>query len=187
MMRSAWGNMERWEEDRARTLHAYTIRATAKLGFTRAPMENAKCGLTTLQSAFKSIVDMATADGKKTGGRRAGVENKFNGELRFKLRETLQSENFDPIAELIRVNREAWKEYDRYSDIYDKICDKRAHMQMIPLTTNDAPTYLKIAADAAKDILPYLLPKLKHVEMTGENGKDLFSSFTDLMKNLAEK
>jgi len=120
---------------------------------------------------------MGAKNKPKTGGRKAGTPNR----LTLDLIETLQEKGFDPAAELIRVNIEAWKEYNRASEIFDAIQDKRIAYDLVPLTESEASTYLKIAQDSAKDLMKYVYPQRKAVELSGQNGKDLFQSFNDLV------
>jgi hypothetical protein len=130
---------------------------------------------------------MATVDGKKTGGRQKGTANKVPYALRFDLLETLKERGFDPVAELIRVNQEAWKEYNRASEIYDAIQDKRVDKGLVPLTESTAPTYLKIAQDSAKDIMKYVYPQKKAVTVDpGVEGKNIFESLTEVFKKISD-
>ena len=43
-----------------------------------------------------------------------------------------------------------------------------------------------IAREAASDIMEYVYPKRKSVELTGAEGTDLFQSFNDLVREIAK-
>lgn len=117
---------------------------------------------------------MATVEGKKTGGRSKGVRNKRTRELL----QILDAAGYCPIADLIETAELAREEYDRASEIFDAIQDKRASFDMVPLAESTAPTYLKIMQASAASMLPYMYPKLKSTEHTGPNGKDLFQTLS---------
>lgn len=129
---------------------------------------------------------MATLDGKKTGGRRAGTPNKNSHALRLDLLETLRAHGFDPAAELIAVYKDARTEYERAEEIHEAIQEKRADYKMIPLSDSSGSEYLRIAKDAAKELMRYTYPQLKAVELTGQGGADLFQSFADLARQVAD-
>jgi hypothetical protein len=119
----------------------------------------------------------------KTGGRKKATPNKKTQDLI----DILESKGYSPAAELIRIAAIAEKEYDRSAEIFDAIQDARIAKKLIPLSESTAPTYLKIMQSSASDMMNYVYPKRKAVELTGEGGKDLFTSFTDLMKDLVDK
>lgn len=113
-------------------------------------------------------------------GRKKGVPNKKTQELI----DILEASGYSPAAELIRIAAIAEKEYDRSSEIYDAIQEKRTLAGINSPLSDIAPTYLKIMQDSASDMMNYVYPKRKAVELTGENGKDLFGSFTDMAKRV---
>lgn len=81
----------------------------------------------------------------------------------------LEKHNFCPAEALIETYREARKIYDNYAVIYAAISEAREERiretGCMPTPTEDqAWKYLKIAADAAKDLASYAYPKLKSVE-----------------------
>lgn len=101
---------------------------------------------------------------KKYAGRKAGTKNKMLPAVRLDLLETLREKGFDPVAELIRVNREAWEKYTvSFPDI--------------------APIYLKIAESSAADILPYIFPKVRPAEPT-QNSRDLLNALGQAFASL---
>lgn len=107
---------------------------------------------------------------QKNSGRKKGTTNRRTRELL----EILDQLGFEPLTEIIRVNREAWKEYDRCSEIHDALQENRFQLGMKSLVEEtDAPKYLKLAESSAAEVMQYTFPKRKAVEHTGENGKPL--------------
>ena len=121
--------------------------------------------------------------GEYRGGRKKGTPNKRT----LALMEILNDAGYSPVAELIRIAAIAEKEYDRAGEIYDAIQDARIEKGRVPLTESIAPTYLSIMQKSAADIMPYLYPRRKAVELSGVEGKDLFQSFADLVKQIADE
>jgi hypothetical protein len=121
--------------------------------------------------------------GERRGGRQKGTPNKTT----LALMETLEREGYNPVAELIEVARKAAKEYARAEEMHDAIQARRAERGMIPLSESTAQTYLTIMEKCASDLLPYLYPKRKAVEISGVDGQDVFKSFADMVKEVAGK
>lgn len=107
---------------------------------------------------------MARPVGSKKGG---------SVELRLDLVATLRAKGFDPVAKLIEIHDRAIKQ----------------HEKRVRTTTNGfgGVGYLQIAEKAAADILPYTYHALKAVEVSGVDGKDLFQSFNDMVKRMADE
>lgn len=105
----------------------------------------------------------------KTGGREKGTPNKRTQELV----DILEEKGFSPASEIIRLYRRAWKEYRRYDEIYDAIQDERTNHEIKVPLTYDAIPHLKLALDAAKELMNYVYPKRKAIEITGKNGGPL--------------
>lgn len=119
-----------------------------------------------------------SAPGERRGGRAKGIKNKRTRELI----EILDAAGYCPVAELIEVGAIARQEYERAGEIYDAIQEKRDGAGLNAPLTDTAPTYLKLMQDSAKDVMPYLYPKRKSVELSGKDGQDLFTSFNDLVR-----
>lgn len=100
----------------------------------------------------------------KWGGREPGTPNKRTQDLIDRLEEL----GYDPVAELIRV----------YANALD--CSMACPNPVA------GAMYLKIAQSAAADLMPYLYPKRKSVELTGKDGEQLFQSFTEMVKKVAD-
>ena len=116
--------------------------------------------------------------GERRGGRKKGALNKKT----LDLIETLSAKGYDPVAELIRIAAIAEKEYERADEIFDAIQARRHDLKLVPLSESTAPTYLKIMQASASDLMNYVYPKRKAIELTGKDGADLGNSFLDLVK-----
>lgn len=119
---------------------------------------------------------MATKDGKKTGGRSKGKPNKRTE----KAREIVDAHNYGAIKELIRIARIAEKEYDRCAEVFDAIQDKRAVLEMVPLSQSEAVSYLKLMQKSAAEIAPYIHPRLKAISFQDGEGNDI-QTFAELI------
>lgn len=119
---------------------------------------------------------------KRYGGRSVGAPNKIT----LDLIKTLQTEGFDPAAELVRTHALAMIEFERQAEIHDAIQEKRASLEMVPINHGEGAAYLSIAQNACKDLMRYCYPQRKAVELTGKDGADVFESFTQMMKRLAD-
>lgn len=112
----------------------------------------------------------------KTGGRQKGSPNKRTVELT----ELLEKKGFNPAEKLVYVYRKAIKEYKRADQIADAI-QKDLLSRGIPADkVNHGPSYLKIASDAAKELMQYVYPKRKAVEFSGPNGEPVPTVSVDL-------
>lgn len=105
--------------------------------------------------------------GERRGGRKKGTPNKIT----LDLIQTLQAKGFDPAAELVKTHAEAMKLYRK------KMKDDRGW---------GAGPALDIAQRCASDLMEYVYPKRKSVELTGAQGADLFQSFNDLVREIAK-
>jgi hypothetical protein len=106
--------------------------------------------------------------GNKLGpGRAKGAVNKRTVEFQA----VLEKNNFNVAESLLWCFNEAKKQYIDYRDRFQ---DGR----ISPMEDN-APKYLKIASDMAKDLASYTFPKLKSVEHMKDNP---WVNFTDDQK-----
>lgn len=106
-------------------------------------------------------------------GRPVGAKSKHPTELRRTLFECLKQEGFDPVATLVKVHRAAWEEF------------QKAPKHSTADEPSNAPAYLKIAETSAAHMWKYVFPQPKSIELTGPQGADLFQSFTQLVKDVA--
>lgn len=112
--------------------------------------------------------------GKRPGaGGKPGVPKAKTNELRLDLLETLRSKGFDPAAAVVEIHLEARKQYTN----------------RIRKSANGfgAVGFLDIASRTAEHVMEFVYPKLARSELTGAHGKDLFQSFTDLVKQIASE
>lgn len=115
---------------------------------------------------------------------RGRPENQFS--LRTKsLLQILEQHGYSPAAEIIKTAKLANLEYERCKEVYDAIQAKRA-VKGMPPTQNEAASFLRIMGDCAKDIMPYAYPKLKSIEVNPLGGENLFKSFIDMVKQVAD-
>jgi len=98
---------------------------------------------------------------KKMGGKVKGTVNKRSQDFLT----VLERNNFCPASALIEIHNEAKQIYKSYSVIYQAIVEAKSNEQGYPAVVEDkAHTYLKIAADAAKELASYAYPRLKTIE-----------------------
>lgn len=110
--------------------------------------------------------------GRREGaGRKPGIPNSMPNPLRFDLLETLREKGFDPAANLVEVHLAAL-------EMYKERCAAGGF---------GAVGFLGIARESAKDLMEFVYPKRKSVELTGAEGSPLFQSFTDLVKQIADE
>lgn len=105
--------------------------------------------------------------GERRGGRAPGTPNKIT----FDLMNTLKEQGFDPAAELVKIHIEAMAQYQK-------------RLEASP-TGFGSVGLLQIAKDSAADLMEYVYPKRKAVELTGKDGADLFQSFNDMVRAVA--
>jgi len=105
---------------------------------------------------------MADKNGKKTGGRKKGVPNKRTAEIR----QILENLDFCPVRSLVLIQEMALKNFKVASE-------------------EQAPTYLGIAAKASADLLPYLYPRRKAIDLTSE-GEGIGQTLVEIVKHVSE-
>ncbi len=107
---------------------------------------------------------------KRKRGRPKGSWSKITGDLI----ELLNSKGFNPAAKLVDVYEASWKEYERASEIHDRLCDNRIAHELPIINYTEATDYLLIAEKAAGQLMQYCFPKRKAVEHTiSEEVKEL--------------
>lgn len=106
---------------------------------------------------------------KKIGGRTKGTPNKRTLEFRS----VLEANCFCPATALIEIYNDAREIYKGYSVIYTAIQSAKSVAAGFDVPLEDkAHIYLKIAADAAKDLAAYTYPRLKSIEHNQGNSLD---------------
>lgn len=93
-------------------------------------------------------------------------------QMRFELLEVLKAKGFDPVAALIEIHRDASKHYKERLKTHNGF---------------GAVGAMGVAREAASGIMEYVYPKRKAVELTGQDGADLFQSFNDLVREMAKE
>jgi hypothetical protein len=110
---------------------------------------------------------MADGETKKKAGRPKGAPNKIT----LDLIQTLKDKGFDPAAELVKCHAEAMKLY---------------RTKVKQTNSWGAGPALDIAQRCASDLMEYVYPKRKSVELSGADGQDLFQSLTQMFKNVVD-
>lgn len=88
----------------------------------------------------------------KTGGRVKGKKNK-----RGEVWEIVKSLNFDPVNELLAIHKIAMSAYEDHKE------------------TKQGPEYLSIAQKSCTDLMQYIYPKLKALEIKDDTPNKEFS------------
>ncbi len=105
-------------------------------------------------------------------GRPVGSKTKRGNQMRFDLLGTLRAKGYDPVAALLETREEARKQFKKRTS-------ERA-------TGFGGQGYLAIVRECDSDIMQYVYPKLKNMELTGADGADFFQSFTQMIKNVVD-
>lgn len=100
-----------------------------------------------------------------------GSPNKKTNELRLDLLATLREKGFDPAAKMIEA-------YTRAETLYKKRLNQRNGFGVVGL--------IKEMRECSQGLMSYVYPELKAVELTGKDGRDVFQSFTAMIKQIAD-
>jgi hypothetical protein len=95
-------------------------------------------------------------------GRKKGSLNQKTKDLV----ELMDKHGFDPAEALMELYSSARKAFDHYDEIYDAIIDRKTQLGIKTPTVDHGPTYLKMAADIASELMQYRYPKRKALEVT---------------------
>jgi hypothetical protein len=114
------------------------------------------------------------AESGKRGPKKGAIYRTKNAELKLDLLATLRAKGFDPAASLVEIHLEARKQYE------NRLRKSASGF--------GAASFLGIANESAKHLMEFVYPKLKSVELTGQDGRDFFQSFSEIAeKVLAQK
>lgn len=102
-------------------------------------------------------------DRRKFNGRKPGTLTKKTLDLMSEL----EKHHFDIVHERMRVFKEAMKTYERGDQ--------------------DRVSALSVADGCIKDLMKYVYPQRKAVELSGKDGDPIALTFTQLMKQAVEK
>lgn len=127
------------------------------------------------------MTQRGSAPGEYRGGRKKNTPNKRTRDLI----EILDKANYCAVAELIEVGAIARKEYERSAEVFDAICDQKKKDGVRTPTVDNGPTYLKLMQDSASDLLPYLYPKRKAIELEDPDGV-MMNVMTAIFKQIAD-
>ena len=112
-------------------------------------------------------------------GRGKGRPNRATVELL----DTLNEMGYNPAVEFIEIIRDAREEYRRSKIIHDKIVENRIDNDVKGYYADTGPQYLAIAARAASDLMKYVYPARKAVDITS-NGENLSKGLAELVANI---
>jgi len=112
---------------------------------------------------------------KKHGGKRPGAGKKLGStnvvttQLRFDLLATMRKHGFDPLEKVLYC-------YDEAKKLYERSLETNNHWLI--------NSRLAMMQNAAGNLMEYVYPKRKSIELTGAGGEDLFKSFVDMVKEV---
>ncbi|HEY9705671.1 MAG TPA: hypothetical protein V6C58_24745 [Allocoleopsis sp.] len=123
----------------------------------------------------ESNVEKNSTKRQRTGGRQKGTPNKKT-EYAF---EVLKKHNFCPIEYLVYVAKNDWKALGFESEMREK-----QGYQGITYLEYNIPIELRV--DAAKDLMPYLYPKRRAIEISNPDDKKLEFSLSYNSKDFGD-
>ncbi len=119
---------------------------------------------------------MATKDGRKTGGRAKGTSNKATEEAR----DILARMNFKPLEAMVHWARGDWQALGLAGPTKTISIGEGQTLEVDRIDE-------VLRQKSTKEILPYVYPQLKAVDLSGEGMKDALAlSFTALMAQAAD-
>lgn len=99
----------------------------------------------------------------------------------------LEAHNYSPVAEIIKNSKLAKIEFQRCEKVVEALLAERRLRGMPSIAIHsEALGYLKIMQDCAKDLMPYTYPKLAAIEVTPQGSENIFKSFVDMVKQIAD-
>ena len=119
---------------------------------------------------------MATKDGKKTGGRQKGTPNKAT----LDARDTIARLGFNPVEAMVHWATGNWQALG-----YDKGTKTIYSAEGMPIEVDRIDEQLR--QKSTKDLLPYVCPQLKAVELSAGDGENPFASFAQLVAGLVKE
>jgi hypothetical protein len=122
-----------------------------------------------------------SAPGERRGGRKRGTPNKITQNVIAEL----EALGYHPIAELIEIIRDAKEEFARSQEIHDKIQENRDDAEIKGYVQDTGPQYLSIAAKAAGDLMKFVYPTRKAVDVTS-GGQSMAQSFSEIVKTVLQ-
>lgn len=108
------------------------------------------------------------------GGRREGAggkkgELKITQQMRFDILASLRSHGFDPLERVL------WT-YDQAKMLYERALETNQHWLI--------NSRLQMMQHTSLELMKYVYPQRKAIELTGAGGEDLFQSFAEAVKQI---
>lgn len=123
---------------------------------------------------------MGVKGGKRNGaGRKVGSVGQLTEKMRFDILATLRANGFDPLERLLWCYDEAKTLYREAREDHTRKSDGE-HTQNHWLVNSR----LQMMLQASQDLMEYVYPKRKSIELTGAGGEDLFLSFAEMVRKV---
>ena len=112
------------------------------------------------------------------GGKREGAGIKkgailITEKMRFDILHTLRARGFDPLEKILDC-------YDDAAKLYKMTIDEMPNNHWL------INSRWQMKQQVANELLKYIYPQRKAIEVTGANGEDLFQSFADTVRKINE-
>lgn len=116
-------------------------------------------------------------------GRTAGTPNKRTVDLL----KTLSDLGYDPVAKMVEYGLAAEQEFKLARAREQASLEARERGENVKIYHDyDTTEYLKIAQTSAKEVMAYAYPKRKAMELVDEDGNNAFTTFTEMVKAVAD-
>ncbi|MFN8741522.1 MAG: hypothetical protein ACK5YR_16475 [Pirellula sp.] len=103
-------------------------------------------------------------------------------QMKFDIMKSLRKQGFDPIDKMLELYDEAEELYLQAKEGYPGADGEKIIHN--PWLVN---TRWNMKLDIVDKLMEYIYPKRKAIELTGENGGDVFKSFIDVVKSVREE
>lgn len=118
--------------------------------------------------------------GKRPGaGKKKGGANVITTQMRFDILATLRSRGVDPLERLLWCYDEAKKLYKEARE--DHVVKSTGEHTQNHWLVNSR---LQMMLNASQELMEYVYPKRKAIEITGAGGESLFEAFVDMVKQV---
>lgn len=120
---------------------------------------------------------------KGKGGRPKGSISKRTLDLMSEL----EVRHFNVVDEKLRVYRAAMDGAEEFKDFYARLLEKLEGLSglegRVTINIRDPRAdFLKVAESSISDLMQYVFPRRKAIELTGKDGEPVTLSFTDLIR-----
>lgn len=122
---------------------------------------------------------MASGGKREGAGKKKGGENVITTRMRFDILATLKARGFDPLDKMLDCYDQAKELYEEARKGFPRESDGKivVHHWLVNSRHN---MMLEISAE----IMKYVYPQRKAIELTGAGGEDVFQSFIDAVKQI---